>query len=73
LQPWLWTSALVWIMTVITTPPIVNHVPAPTSAYGVAALWYQITAFVGTLIVAVQRVWGDPHVVQEVLDRLRDN
>jgi hypothetical protein len=68
---WLWISAILWIIAMISAPPVGNYIPQPTNAYDIAALWYQVIGFAGTLIVFIQRFWGNSQLLREMFHRRR--
>jgi hypothetical protein len=50
---WMWLSAIGWFVAVISAPAAGFGLQPPSDAYTIAALWYQVTGFLGTGFVTV--------------------
>jgi hypothetical protein len=55
--PWQWISAGAWVVAIITAPAIGQQVQPPANAYTIAALWYQVTGFLGMATWVIHGLW----------------
>jgi hypothetical protein len=63
-QAWQWISALALPAAILTTPPFSIYTHPATTAYDVGALWYQITAFAGIVIVYTDMLRREPPLLE---------